>query len=275
MVLVAALALALPIQGAQARPYAGRPVADVLQELQTPELRIIFSTDLVPATMRVQAEPTSRDPKEIARQILEPHRLGLRPGPRGTLLVVALPRVDPHASRQRQPSAAPAQPPPAEPQTLEPIRIDEEVNVIDRLGETTGIPSAYTLRPIEIRETAGALENVFLAMQLLPGVVATNDEDGKLAVRGAGPEHNLIVLDGVPIHNPIRFGDFTASFLNPATASNVSLDASGLDARHGGRLSSVTVFESRDGTRSRRLGVSGSLGLTTGDVLLEGRLPGT
>jgi hypothetical protein len=276
MVLVAALALAPPVQSARVRPYVGRPVADVLQELQTPNLRIIFSTDLVPAAMRVQAEPTSRDPKEIARQILEPHHLGLQPGPRGTLLVVVLPRVDSQPSRQRKPPAAPAQPPaPAEPQKPEPIRIEEEVNVIDRLGETTGIPSAYTVRPKEIRETAGAFENVFLAMQLLPGVVATNDEDGKLAVRGAGPEHNLIVLDGVPIHNPIRFGDFTASFLNPATASSVSLDASGLDARHGGRLSSVTVFESRDGNRSRRLGVSGSLGLTTGDVLLEGRLPGT
>ena len=51
MVLVAALALALapPVQSAQVRPYVGRPVADVLQELQTPDLRIIFSTDLVPA----------------------------------------------------------------------------------------------------------------------------------------------------------------------------------------------------------------------------------
>ena len=109
----------------------------------------------------------------------------------------------------------------------------------------------------------------------MPGVVATNDEDGKMAVRGAGPEHNLILLDGVPVHNPLRFGDFTSTFLNPATASNVTLDASGVDARHGGRLSSVTVLETRDGSRTRRFGVSGSVGLTTGDVLAEGRLPGT
>jgi len=113
MVLFAALALALaqPVQSAQVRPYVGRPVADVLQELQAPELRIIFSTDLVPSAMRVQAEPTSRDPKEIARQILEPHRLGLQPGPRGTLLVVVLPRVNSQPSRQRKPPATPAQPP--------------------------------------------------------------------------------------------------------------------------------------------------------------------
>jgi hypothetical protein len=40
-------------------------------------------------------------------------------------------------------------------------------------------------------------------------------------------------------------------------------------------LSSVTVIETRDGTRDRRFAVSGSLGLANGDVLLEGRLPKT
>src|SRR6185295_477881 len=45
--------------------------------------------------------------------------------------------------------------------------------------------------------------------------------------------------------------------------------------QHGGRLSSVSVFETRDGSPSRTLGVSGSLGLTTGDVLFEGKLPRT
>jgi len=39
-----AVVLALPIQAAQVRSYTGRPVADILQELQTAELRIIFST---------------------------------------------------------------------------------------------------------------------------------------------------------------------------------------------------------------------------------------
>ena len=95
------------------------------------------------------------------------------------------------------------------------------------------------------------------------------------AVRGAGPEHNVIVLDGVQIHNPHRLGEFTSSFLNPATAASVALDASGLEARHGGRLSSVTVIETRNGRSDRRLAFSGSLGLTSGDVLVEGRLPKT
>ena len=270
-----ALALAVPLQASQA-PYAGRPVADVLQELRTAGLNVIFSTDLVPQTLRITTEPKATDRRQIALQILEPHGLTLQAGPRGTLLVVALPRKDRPAPARRTPAPPPAAPPAGEPQRPpEPIRIEEAVDVVDRLGGKAGMPSGYTLGSTDIREMAGAFENAFLAMQLLPGVVGTNDEDGKLAVRGAGPEHNLIVLDGVAIHNPIRFGEFTSTFLNPDTAANMSLDASGLEAQHGGRLSSVTVFETRDGQRSRAFGVSGSVGLTTGDMLFEGRLPKT
>ena len=44
----------------QGRPYAGRPVAEVLEELQDGGLRLVFSSDLVPPTLRVKAEPTAR-----------------------------------------------------------------------------------------------------------------------------------------------------------------------------------------------------------------------
>jgi len=73
-------------------------VADVLRELQ-PDLRIIFSSDLVPASLRVKEEPKGRDPRQIALQILSPHGLTLQQGPRGTLLVVASPRRAPACRR--------------------------------------------------------------------------------------------------------------------------------------------------------------------------------
>ena len=132
----------------------------------------------------------------------------------------------------------------------------------------------YVVAPSTVREMAGALDNVFHALEKLPSVTAVTGQDGKLAVRGAGPEHNMVVVDGVQIHNPYRLGTFTSSFLNPATAAGVKLDPSGLDARYGGRLSSVTSIDLRDGVSDRALAVSGSLGLMAGDLLLEGRLPG-
>ena len=131
----------------------------------------------------------------------------------------------------------------------------------------------YALKPSTIRETAGGFENVFQVFQVLPGAAAINDEGGKLSARGAGPEHNIVVLDGVQIHNPYRFSDLTSSFLNPDTAAPAALDASELDASYGGRLSSVTTIDTRDGRRDRRLAVSRSMGVATGNVLLEGPLP--
>ena len=253
--------------------YAGRAVADVLRELQATHLKIIFSSERVPPALRVTREPRGTDPRDIALQILEPHGLTLQQGPGGTFIVVARPprREEPRKAVPQK-RDAPASTPPDE---VESLRIAEHVNVTDRTTESGLSPRAYAVEPGEVREMAGGMENVLQSLQVQPGVAGTNDEDGKLAVRGAGPEHNLIVLDGVQIHNAQRLGEWTTSFMNPATAASVTLDPSGLDARFGGRLSSVVNLETRDGTTTRALAWSGSLGLTSGDVLLEGRMPGT
>jgi hypothetical protein len=280
IVVIAGVLVSAPsvCSGGQAEPkaYVGRAVVDVLKELQATRLKVIFSSERVPSTLRVIKEPRSTDPREVAIQILEPHGLTLQEGPGGTFVVVVKAR---RSRKGGTPTPAnqkgdPAQSPllPEDPQSL---RIAEHVDVTDRPMGTGISPRVYSVEPSEVREMAGGLDNVLHGLQVLPGVAATNDEEGKLAVRGAGPEHNLILLDGVPIHNAQRFGEFTTSFLNPATAASIALDASGLDARFGGRLSSVVNMETRDGTTERALALSGSLGLTSGDVLLEGRMPGT
>jgi hypothetical protein len=257
----------------QGRPYAGRLVAEVLKELQDGGLRIVFSSDLVTPALRVKAEPSAREPRRIAAEILEPHGLMLRDGPRGTLLVVARPKPARPPAAPRRPVPADDTKPSGEPDTHEPMRMEESVDVTDRLVSQETGSTAYVVRPTAIRETAGGFDNPFQVFQTLPGTAAIDDESGKLAVRGAGPEHNIVVLDGVQIHNPYRFSELTSSFLNADTAATVSLDASGLDARYGGRLSSVTAIETRDGTRDRTLATSGALGLANGHLLLEGRLP--
>jgi TonB dependent receptor-like, beta-barrel/TonB-dependent Receptor Plug Domain len=256
---------------AEAKRYAGRTVADVLKELQATSLKIIFSSERVPPALRVVREPRATNARDIALEILEPHGLTLEQGPGGIFIVVAKLRRD-----RGRPRLAPKRDstPAVTPET-EPLRIAESIDVTDRPGVSDMSSRSYVVDPLEVREMAGGLDNVLQSLQVLPGVAATNDEDGKLAVRGAGPEHNLVVLDGVQIHNVQRLGEFTTSFFNPATAANITLDPSGLDARFGGRLSSVVNLETRDGTTARRLAFSGSLGLTSGDVLLEGRVPGT
>ena len=95
---------------------------------------------------------------------------------------------------------------------------------------TKGAPLFDGRLPLRPRDAAGGFENVFQVLQVMPGAAGINDEDGKIAMRGGGPEHNLIVIDGIQIHRPQRLGDFMGSFVNPATIESVSLDASGLEA---------------------------------------------
>ena len=68
--------------------YAGRPLVDVLRDLNRQGLRIVFSTSLVPASLRVGAEPPGPSPRDVLDQVLRPHGLEVRPGPRDVLVAI-------------------------------------------------------------------------------------------------------------------------------------------------------------------------------------------
>ena len=70
--------------------YAGRPLGDVLRELQATGLNIVFSSEIVRPTMKVLTEPKAVQPRKILDEILRPHGLQVRSGPGGALLVVRL-----------------------------------------------------------------------------------------------------------------------------------------------------------------------------------------
>lgn len=63
--------------------YARRPVVEVLQELRDSGLDFVYSSELVPRTLQVLAEPVSKNRLLVAREILAEHGLALsvvRPG---------------------------------------------------------------------------------------------------------------------------------------------------------------------------------------------------
>jgi hypothetical protein len=70
--------LALFSAGAAAAGYAGRPIADVLAELRGPGLDFIYSSDLLPPSLTVVAEPVSTNRLVVAREILAARGLALR-----------------------------------------------------------------------------------------------------------------------------------------------------------------------------------------------------
>jgi hypothetical protein len=83
----------VPLAGAYAAPtgepqYAGRPLEEVLRDLSTRGLRIVFSSEFVRPEMKVLAEPRSRRLRGVLEEILRAHGLATRSGPKGTVLVV-------------------------------------------------------------------------------------------------------------------------------------------------------------------------------------------
>ena len=99
----------------------------------------------------------------------------------------------------------------------------ESVTVAARRAEEPPGPSQVVLTSAAVQRVAGAGDNVFHALQTLPGVSATEDWGSRLSVRGGGPDQNLTVMDGVEIHNPYRLFGITSAF-NPEITDHFELD---------------------------------------------------
>ncbi|MCW8985523.1 MAG: TonB-dependent receptor [Thermoanaerobaculales bacterium] len=74
--------------------FSGRPLAEVLAQLQTEGLQIVFSTAVVDPSMFVQEEPRGGDPRTILDQVLAPHGLRAEDGPGETILILVAPTGD-------------------------------------------------------------------------------------------------------------------------------------------------------------------------------------
>ena len=130
-------------------------------------------------------------------------------------------------------------------------------------------PASIPVGPRQVLQVAGAVDNIFRALQTLPGIAATEEFGSRLAVRGGTPDQNLTVMDGVEIHNPYRLFGLTSAF-NPETVEKFELSAGAFSAKYGDRLSSILVVENREGQKTRSVRGSSTLSITDGNVLVEG-----
>jgi vitamin B12 transporter len=151
-------------------------------------------------------------------------------------------------------------------------RFAEQVEVVAEGTAGTDAPAELPVRPAEVMAVAGAADNVFRALQTLPGVAGTAEFDSRLSVRGGSPDENLTIMDGVEIHDPYRLFGLTSAF-NPETVRSFDLYAGAFSVKYGDRLSSLLVVENRPGTEEGRLRGATALSLTDANVVLEGRLP--
>ncbi|NIR52316.1 TonB-dependent receptor [candidate division KSB1 bacterium] len=158
-----------------------------------------------------------------------------------------------------------------EPRVLEGSEVTVEGERVEDIRlEVT--PPSFEIKLQEVKEMAGALEDVMRSVLTLPGVHATSDFSNQFIVRGGGPDQNLILLDYVELFNPYRNSGMP-SLINPSIVRDVNLYAGGYPALFGDRLSSVLTVHTRDGTTQKWLGGDFGVNLTTANFLIEGKIP--
>jgi hypothetical protein len=117
-------------------------------------------------------------------------------------------------------------------------------------------PGLFTVRGETLRTVPVIGEpDVLRVVQLLPGVVATNDFNAGYNVRGGESDQNLVLLDGYPVYNPFHLAGLFGTFIDE-TVGSFELTAGGFPARYGTRLSSVLSVAPR---AEERRGVHGSV----------------
>ncbi len=135
-----------------------------------------------------------------------------------------------------------------EAQLLSPVRVDAPSPDVEAFVSKPNV-ATLAVDAASMKGVPGVGEpDVARVVQLLPGVVARNDFNTGLNVRGGEADQNLILLDGYPIYNPFHLGGLFSTFMD-ATVGGIELMTGAFPARYGGRLSSVLDVRSADDTR--------------------------
>ena len=255
-VLLAAVSLGSALNAAERQ--RSQPLSAFLSELQAAGAPIVFSEALVRPEMQVKVERRRGPLRRVLEVALASCGLEVRDALGGRWLVV-----------ERRARPQPATPPKAPGRPMLVHR--ESVEVREPVTLAAG-PLPASLAASQVERTAGAFENVFRSLQLLPGVTPVNEAQGRFSARSGGPDQNLTVVDGVEIHNPFRLEALVSAF-NPDTVESFALTTGVMPARYGDRLASVLEVRTRPGRRDRILRGTASLDAASGSVTLEGPLP--
>ena len=102
----------------------------------------------------------------------------------------------------------------------------------------------------------GGEPDLFHILRAKAGVQSSAGGIGGMYVRGGNTGHNLTLLDGVPVYNPMHLLGMNSIF-SPNAVRGVQFHTSGFSARYGGRLASVIDIQSREGNPEKFSGLFG------------------
>ena len=113
---------------------------------------------------------------------------------------------------------------------------------------------------------AGAVDIVKF-LQYTPGVVATQEGNTSLYVRGGDSGQSRILINGVPLYTPSHLLGFF-SVLNPAHLSGLTLYKSGIPASYGSSTASVTDIRTHS-YLPQKYGIEGNIGIIESDAAVQ------
>lgn len=213
-------------------PYAGRSVDDVLRELGAQGLRLIYSSETVPASLRVTREPGSTTPVAVLEAVLAEHGLRANRIDEDTYAIV---RTEPVPTAPgAATSAAPGLP------------LEQIVIAASRYSLSADVPDVHTfLTQDEIEGLPRLADDSLKAVHRLPGA-ASNGLSGLANMRGGEENESLIVFDGLPLYEPfhLRLLLSPASVLDPRVLAGLDVHAGGFTAEFGDRMSAVIEAQS-------------------------------
>lgn len=139
-------------------------------------------------------------------------------------------------------------------------RQDENIHSVELGSQQLGVKTLKSIPPL-LGEP-----DVVRAVLLLPGVSSVGEGSTGFNVRGGNVDQNLILIDGAPIYNSAHmFGLF--SVVNSDVISGINLQKGPMNARYGGRLSSILNVNIAEGNED--FVVEGSLGLISSKLKIE------
>ena len=225
---VACALIALRAGSAAAEPpYRGRSLSDVLNDIGTSAMRLVYSSEVVPARLRVAVEPTATGGPALLEELLAPH--GLRAEHVGGIVYAVVRR--PPQPDATMPSAAPAVPVPIEEVVVASSRY--------RLADESLLEQTF-LTQAELEALPRLADDSLKAVHRLPGA-ATNGLSGLAYMRGGEQSETLVVFDGLPMYEPfhLRVLSSPTSILDPRTLESMEVYAGGFTAEFGDRISAV------------------------------------
>jgi len=143
------------------------------------------------------------------------------------------------------------------PVVLEMFKALNTLNEVTITGKKSGVMNTDTkkvgvleLNPTSLDKLPNVGEkDILRAFQLMPGVSATNESSSGAYVRGGTPDQNLVVFDGFTVYQVDHLYGFFSAF-NSNAVKDVQMYKGGFSALYGGRLSSVTEINGRDGNKN-------------------------